>query len=208
MRKKKHRRGRRRNPLDFAPTGVREYPTGSTVLGDLTGSITKAFNLETLQTGGIMVGGAIVNAVVRDFISNKLGLDANSPLRYLLGLSTAGLLGMGVNRVLPGRGSQAFMGAITFEVARAYNQYISGMMGGARVDVGDFLIQPQVTGAVPSPMGDYLQQPQVAAAVPAPMGGFLDPYHRVQPAQSAMPGYGDIAAIGEELGSDLNDAIG
>lgn len=205
MRRKKHRRGRRRNPFDFTPTGV---------LGDLTGSITSAFNLETLQTGGIMVGGAIVNALIRDFIANKLGLDAKSPLRYLLGLSTAGLLGMGVNRVLPGRGSQAFMGAMTFEVARAYNQYISGMMGGARVDVGDFLIQPQVAGAVPSPMGrldDFLQQPQVAAAVPAPMGGFLDPYHRAQPSQPSLPsipGYGDMAAIGEELGSDLNDAIG
>ena len=201
MRKKKHRRGRRRNPL-FAPTGI---------VGELTSGVTKAFNLEAIKAGGVMVGGAILNSMVRDFIANQLKIDAKSPIRYLLGLSTAGLLGIGANRVLPGSGNQVFMGAMTFELARAYNQYIGTMFGTLKTDgmgrsrLGDFLTQPQVSGAVASPMGrfgDFLTQPQVSGAVASPMGGFLDPYHR-----TGMPGYGDMAAIGDELGADLNEVV-
>jgi hypothetical protein len=160
----------------------------------LTSGVTKAFTRDALEAGGTMVGGAIVNSMVRDALGNMLGLGSESWLRFGLGLGTAGLLGMGVNQVLPGRGNQAFMGAVTFELARLYNEKVSDLIG-LGPKLGDFLQQPQVAGAVPSPMGDFLVQPQVAGAVPAPLGGFLDPYH-----QPGMLGMGDMGAIAEEMG--------
>ncbi|MFH1498323.1 MAG: hypothetical protein ABII82_10905 [Verrucomicrobiota bacterium] len=188
-------------------------------MGELTSGVTRAFNLDAIKAGGIMVGGAILNSMVRDFIANQLKIDPKSPIRYVLGLSTAGLMGIGANRVMPGSGNQVFMGAMTFELARAYNQYLGAMFGAVRTDgmgrmrLGDFLQQPQVYNAVPSPMGDFLQQPQVAGAVPSPMGGFLDPYQRrlggfLDPyARAGVSGFGDLAAIGDEMGGDLNEAV-
>lgn len=207
MRKRKKHGGkmrRRHNPMELG------YSGGGGIVSDLTQSVKQAFSLDTLKTGGIMLSGAIVNSIVRDFIASKLNIKP--PFQYLLGLGTAGLLGMGANRIRPGTGNQVFMGAVTFELARAYNEYVgsklyklatSGMGGG----MGDFLIQPQVRDAVPSPMGDFLIQPQVAGAVPSPMGGFLDPYQRV-PNPTGMPVYGDLSSIGDELGADLGDAMG
>jgi len=191
-----------RNPLAFGYGGG-----GSSIVQDFTDSVKQAFSLDTIKTGGVMLSGAIVNSIVRDFIASKLNIKP--PFQYLLGLGTAGLLGMGANRVMRGTGNQVFMGAVTFELARAYNEYIgSKLYKLATSGFGDFLIQPQVAGAVPSPMGDFLIQPQVANAVPSSMGGFLDPYHRV-PNPTGMPVYGDLSSIGEELGqSDLGDVVG
>lgn len=209
MRKRKKHGGkmrrRHRNPGELV------YGGGGGIVSDLLRSAKQAFSLDTVKTGGIMLSGAIVNSIVRDFIASKLNIKP--PFQYLLGLGTAGLLGMGANRVKPGIGNQVFMGAVTFELARAYNQYVGSklytlaMNGMGRSGIGDFLIQPQVSGAVPSPMGDFLIQPQVSGAVPSPMGGFLDPYQRV-PSPVGMPVYGDLASIGEELGADLGDAMG
>ncbi len=188
--RRKKKRGKRRNPL-----------FGGGMVGQLTRGATKAFSMDAIKTGSVMVGGAVLNSIVRDLIAKQLGITSK-PLQYALGLGTAGLLGVGANRVLPGSGQQVFMGALTFELARAYNEFISDRMGLAPASISgmdDFLIQPQVTGAVPSPMGDFLQQPQVTGAVPAPMGGFLDPYHQA--------GMGDMGAIGEEMGqADLGFA--
>jgi hypothetical protein len=197
-------RRRHRNPDGLV------YGGGGGIVHDLTQSVKQAFSLDTVKTGGIMLSGAIVNSIVRDFIAAKLGIKP--PFQYLLGLGTAGLLGMGANRIKAGIGNQVFMGAVTFEMARAYNEYIGSKLyklatNGMGRGIGDFLIQPQVAGAVPSPMGDFLIQPQVAGAVPSPMGGFLDPYQRV-PSPVGMPVYGDLASIGDELGADLGDAMG
>jgi len=207
MRKRKKHGGkmrrRHRNPGELV------YGGGG-IAQELMRSVRQSFSLDTMKTGGVMLGGAIVNSIVRDFIASKLGIKP--PFQYLLGMGTAGLLGMGANRVRPGIGKDVFLGAVTFEMARAYNEYIGSKLyklatSGMGRGVGDFLIQPQVAGAVPSPMGDFLIQPQVAGAVPSPMGGFLDPYQRV-PSPVGMPVYGDLASIGEELGQDLGGMVG
>jgi len=207
MRKKKKHGGkmrrRHRNPYGLT------YGGGG-IVNELTQSMKQAFSLDTVKTGGIMLSGAIVNSIIRDFIAAKLSIKP--PFQYLLGLGTAGLLGLGANRIKQGIGNQVFMGAVTFEMARAYNEYLGAKLhklatNGMGSGVGDFLIQPQVRDAVPSPMGDFLTQPQVRDAVPSPMGGFLDPYQRV-PSPIGMPVYGDMASIGDELGADLGDAMG
>jgi hypothetical protein len=188
--KRRKKRGKRRNPLF----------NGNGMVGSLTKGVTRAFSMDAIKTGSVMVGGAVINSIIRDLVAKQLGI-VSRPLQYALGLGTAGLLGMGANRVLPGSGQQVFMGALTFELARAYNEFISSKMGLAPASIsgiGDFLIQPQVTGATPSPMGDFLIQPQVTGATPAPMGGFLDPYY-----QAGFAGMGDMSAIGEEMGADL-----
>jgi hypothetical protein len=151
------RRGRRFNPIGAA--------------GSLVGSLTSGFNVGTLKTAGVLVGGGLANAMLSKQIISLVPVDflKTGMGSYATRLASAGLLSGLVRMVAPQYSGPVLTGAVMQVALKAISEYFPSMsfLSG----MGDYLTLSQVQQARPlSGLGDYLTSQQVAQARPLMTG--------------------------------------